>query len=261
MTRREMLVGLGGILATGTCPAVLNNVPLCRVGKFAPSNPYVTDGLVAMWDGEWNAGIGVHDSEATSWVDCIVGKKLVSQGGHSWGNKALYVNEQWCWENLNNLVDIQSLSPYFDGPKTEGGGNTIEIVLNAEATGSKNIFGDRYTNVNIFTNNGKVCAWLGNGNNTVSNLPVGVSGTASFVVSKDTAIINTSYSNGILSNSYQGRVYSGSNPMKKFGVGYGEYAAWGIASGDIYCIRMYSRALTASEIAANYAVDKARFNI
>lgn len=36
MTRREMLVGLGGILATGTCPAVLNNVPLCRVGKFMP---------------------------------------------------------------------------------------------------------------------------------------------------------------------------------------------------------------------------------
>lgn len=33
MTRREMLVGLGGILATGTCPAVLNNVPLCLVGN------------------------------------------------------------------------------------------------------------------------------------------------------------------------------------------------------------------------------------
>ena len=23
------------------------------------TNPYVTDGLVAMWDGEWNAGGGV----------------------------------------------------------------------------------------------------------------------------------------------------------------------------------------------------------
>ena len=31
--------------------------------------------------------------------------------------------------------------------------------------------------------------------------------------------------------------------------------------GNIYAIRLYSRALTAAEIAANYAVDKARFNL
>ena len=32
-------------------------------------NPYITDGLVAMWDCEWNAGGGVHDDTATTWVD------------------------------------------------------------------------------------------------------------------------------------------------------------------------------------------------
>ena len=32
-------------------------------------NPYVPDGLVAMWDGEWNAGGGVHDPNATVWKD------------------------------------------------------------------------------------------------------------------------------------------------------------------------------------------------
>ena len=31
-------------------------------GKKGWTNPYVTDGLVAMWDGEWNAGGGVHDA-------------------------------------------------------------------------------------------------------------------------------------------------------------------------------------------------------
>ena len=31
--------------------------------------------------------------------------------------------------------------------------------------------------------------------------------------------------------------------------------------GDIHCVRLYSRALSAAEIAANYAVDKARFNL
>jgi len=36
-------------------------------------NPYVTDGLVAMWDGEWNAGPGVHDANATTWKELISG--------------------------------------------------------------------------------------------------------------------------------------------------------------------------------------------
>jgi len=31
--------------------------------------------------------------------------------------------------------------------------------------------------------------------------------------------------------------------------------------GKIYCVRLYSRALTADEIAANYAIDKIRFNL
>ena len=33
------------------------------------ANPYVTDGLVLCFDGEWNAGFGVHDPAATVWKD------------------------------------------------------------------------------------------------------------------------------------------------------------------------------------------------
>ena len=33
------------------------------------SNPYVTDGLIAMWDGEWNVGPGKHNPNATTWKD------------------------------------------------------------------------------------------------------------------------------------------------------------------------------------------------
>ena len=33
------------------------------------ANPYVTDGLVLFFDGEWNAGFGVHDPAATVWKD------------------------------------------------------------------------------------------------------------------------------------------------------------------------------------------------
>ena len=37
------------------------------------ANPYITDGLVAMWDGEWNAGIGIHDDNAIVWKDLVGG--------------------------------------------------------------------------------------------------------------------------------------------------------------------------------------------
>ena len=40
------------------------------------NNPYVTDGLVAMWDGEWNAGGGVHDTDAKSLVNLAEGESL-----------------------------------------------------------------------------------------------------------------------------------------------------------------------------------------
>lgn len=39
-------------------------------------NPYVTDGLIAMWDGEWNIGGGVHDANATTWVDLVGGASI-----------------------------------------------------------------------------------------------------------------------------------------------------------------------------------------
>ena len=37
----------------------------------AIENPYITDGLVAMWDGEWNVGLGKHSDTATVWKDLI----------------------------------------------------------------------------------------------------------------------------------------------------------------------------------------------
>ncbi len=45
------------------------------------------------------------------------------------------------------------------------------------------------------------------------------------------------------------------------GIGFG----YGVASyqfyGTVHALRLYNRALTAAEIAANYAVDKERFNL
>ena len=41
------------------------------------TNPYITDGLVAMWDGEWNAGFGIHNPLATTIKDLIGTNDLI----------------------------------------------------------------------------------------------------------------------------------------------------------------------------------------
>ena len=33
------------------------------------------------------------------------------------------------------------------------------------------------------------------------------------------------------------------------------------AKGKCFCVRLYNRSLSAAEVAANYAIDKARFNL
>ena len=52
-----------------------------RTGAWAKSgewvNPYVTDGLVAMWDGEWNAGFGIHNPLAATIKDLIGTNDLI----------------------------------------------------------------------------------------------------------------------------------------------------------------------------------------
>ena len=46
-----------------------------EIAENAPAfdNPYITDGLVAMYDGEWNTALGVHDDEAVIWNNVVNG--------------------------------------------------------------------------------------------------------------------------------------------------------------------------------------------
>ena len=55
-----------------------------RLGKIGSSpilhhwkNPYVTDGLIAMWDGIWNAGPGTHADDFSSWLPCVGNHALI----------------------------------------------------------------------------------------------------------------------------------------------------------------------------------------
>lgn len=84
-------------------------------------NPYITDGLIAMWDGEWNKAIGVHDDSATTWNDLTGNRKhtfMLVQGNYVWTDNALFGLDR-SRGRLGNL-NISSL----------GEVGTIECVVN-----------------------------------------------------------------------------------------------------------------------------------
>lgn len=256
--RRDFLksgLGLVAILSAGESPAVITKSIIAAraalTGAVKWRNPYVTDGLVAMWDGEWNVGGGVHDAAATVWKD-LVGTNdltLTQYGSFDQNSFGTYIRTGITaqWSAIGSLpapftsvemcgikyVDgfimssgqqtdarmliwskgyIQTLNPYEEG---FGDGSSLPDVGTISGVhgqeGVKGYF------------NGNTLARLDTQNNWTAvrrNSSIAICGT---------------------SGNYEYRNY-----------------LW---SGRIYNLRLYSRALTAEEIAANYTIDKERFGL
>ena len=54
-------------------------------------NPYVTRGLIAMWDGEWNSGFFMHDPSSGTWKDLVGSNDLIVKN-MMWGDISLIGN-------------------------------------------------------------------------------------------------------------------------------------------------------------------------
>jgi hypothetical protein len=211
------------------------------------TNPYITDGLVAMWDGEWNAGGGVHDANATTWKDLTGnGCDATLSGTYSWGDKS------WNVESVSGrgLATWSIAGPFTD--------QTVEVVIHPTANSGV----------------GRIMAeW----NKMVSPCVRG-NGVYMYGWNTDTGITIQNF-NGLALHCHQ-LIYTWRTGFKYYVDG---DMAWERSSGGAseggtcyfanradygrgldgmyYSVRIYNRALTAAEIAHNYAIDKARFNL
>ena len=94
-------------------PFAVEGGGMMRFGKIGArrmmwKNPYITDGLVAWWDGIWNAGLGVHDSNATVWRDIIGGREFVlPQGQYQITGNAINMVRSSSVTRLDCWTDIQ----------------------------------------------------------------------------------------------------------------------------------------------------------
>ena len=73
---------------------------------------YVQDGLVAMWDGIENAGWGVHDATATTWVDLVSGLATNKNTNNIWTDRSLYVRAATYSSHFNLVKNNPSTSKF-----------------------------------------------------------------------------------------------------------------------------------------------------
>lgn len=267
VTRRDMIslavAGLAGTALESSGAITRSSLALRGAmmggGKKKWHNPYVTDGLVAMWDGEWNAGCGVHDSSAEKWTN-LVGVVALEQS---------YGGEKPIWTSTSLNLDGVMRTLSCPNPMLELSKCTMEVCLNPSnkdgwyvtlrGSGSGSY-------LQIITYNGS--SQINFNSAYFSDIVFAGKSTLSYSFEVSNAEGKTEQSSFVNGNLFGNRKFEVSNRLLISGASQ-EILSVGSAkpfnnlpaTGDIMCIRIYNRALTAEEIAANYAVDAARFNI
>ena len=225
-------------------------------------NPYVADGLVAMWDGIWNAGGGKHTDDVAAIVP-IVGTRISLSPNFIVHSDGLYN------ATLNNsskmIIDLAA--PVVDVGTGPGGGSTIELVIGCDSYRTANngsfVAGEPWTS----TTKWEFYAYPTSSTPTVRAF----SGNVTW----DT--YEKFVADGVVRSHVLRRVYSGTNNLTywrngvrlKFVTMNGRNQIThtrivfrlGGFPGILKAVRVYGRPLTDAELAAHYAIDKTRFGL
>ena len=230
-----------------------------RGAPFGPTaRDYVQNGLIAMWDGEWNAGGGVHDANATTWKDLAGGVEAfasasgaefsfaqnvcqcdLSSVGNGSGVFVAYLLGD-VGLSVRQIDAVYSSSEIYSAPLCLSGVSSRQFVCaNAD---------------------GLVCQ-IGYSQYGATNLSATQLHAYSAVLTGGWPLMSAAYSDGqsLDISGYKTAItqYQPYSQGRIF-LGY-RNAASGVL--NLANVRLYSRSLTAAEIAANYAIDKARFNL
>lgn len=251
---------LSGTLAEGT-----STITVSYGGKTTTFNvtvserqyEYITNGLIARYDGINNTGSG-HDSSATTWKDLVGDIDFTTLTDLTWDDDGLVFSG-------TNTTFAKTDSIWAGNPLSD---ETIEIVLAPSLATSNNnqIIGsfDLASPKRRFEllSNGDVTFIAGNSNNWIN--PTGdftEIKTISCVWASN--LIAKTFINNIQLSQSSNRDYNSRNNNAYVSLGgsdrdtYNKYPY----TGKIMAIRVYGRALTNEELTNNFLADKQRFNL
>ena len=229
-------------------------------GGVPTARDYVQDGLVAMWDGIENAGWGLHDENYGGWVNLVTGNDATLLTG-----TLQFDSSSAVFDGGTNLV-----VPNVDFAPVIAANNAGDIEIDAvfkvtldTPTNAVSVAGAEYvllTMINFFHTgypyNGNQSSIRGNNANI--KLTGGSEIIPLYSWNKDGLVWAEDKRYGSIGSKAQGS--SNLNETYRYYLGK-SWNAGKYLTGNIYCMRHYSRALTDEERAHNYAIDKARFNL
>ena len=227
-------------------------ISIVALGAFAyDSSSYVQSGLIAQWDGIDNAGTGTHDPNATVWKDLV-------------GSLDMTLTTKGRWNILGNALHVSGMGA--QGASAAPAYKTIEIVFKMTRDGGRLMFASglqsRIVGVDPASGSPKTIYFNGKGSSGGND--------KCFKWSLDTEALCTAtatYTGDNVADVYcDGAVRNDGNNANNWKVVDAKVAVGGRTSdesypwfGEIYAIRLYDTVLTAEEIAANAAIDRARF--
>lgn len=232
-------------------------------------NPYITDGLIAMVDGDWNAGGGIHSASGvvniagTTAVAHIIGNPTIGEYFINTGAGIVAVDLSSMYGSAESQIDllghctIEMVYRWISGTDETAilslcyGGHTARglylaprgsVGVTMSTTG---MLGYKDSSYNITYPYGSV---LQSGN--IYDMIITANGQSATVTERrhgDTK----SRSAGMVSSGYNGWLVIGASmsTIKSYN------------NIDILSVRLYNRVLSVDEAGANYAIDQQRFGL
>ena len=224
--------------------------------KFA--RDYIQDGLIALWDAEENVGWNKHEANPQTWKN-LVGNSLDMISN---GDPVFY--SQYIQPTTLAQLWHTDTSDIFE-PCVANGTFSMECAI-SYVVGQNGKFMLAYNDAALYLSTQCLDSTRIGVRATISGTTITsyrsnpTSGTASLSVISGNATAR--YYNSIALRTFGFPLFTTSR--KQFSIGYrmANVNNNRLSGGEkIYCIRIYSRALSQEELAHNAAIDKARFHI
>ena len=241
-----------------------------RIGTYRlNAESYVTNGLVAQWDGEFNVAAGApHSASAATWQSLVGESSIALPVGAAFCANGLTVARangstvtksgviKRAFTNSNYTVEIAYNKTIETAKSSQGEKNDICMML---AMGNNNFpVGTRQNKIGFNPSGSNGGA--GSGNNIVVKVDVDTTvGHHTFSCSHGGGAVSVCADNSV---SFAGNLAPQANPDQPATHSYwfnrGYYEDYGM-DGVYHAIRFYNRVLTADEVSVNQAVDQVRF--